>query len=150
VEKEGEFGILVDALLDFCAKFQQIKCAHGVLILHLSNVFANQLLVFQKGELPPLALTKSRSGSSRSLNTFAYRNTRDHLLRVLKSTLPRSALQRIIAANGSTMSAKTVGGLRKVSAWPDNLVMTTPQERYAGSVIKVSKTSVATRVTPKP
>jgi hypothetical protein len=30
------------------------------------------------------------------------------------------------------------------------LVITTPQERYAGSVIRVSKTSVATRVTPKP
>ena len=48
------------------------------------------------------------------------------------------------------MSAKTVGELRKVAAWPDNLVITTPQERYPESAIKVSKASVATRVSPKP
>jgi hypothetical protein len=33
---------------------------------------------------------------------------------------------------------------------PDNLVITTPQARYPESAIKVSKTSVATRVSPKP
>jgi hypothetical protein len=54
------------------------------------------------------------------------------------------------ADRGIGVSAKTVGQLRKVTAWPDNLVITTPQERYAGSVIKVSKASAATRVTPKP
>jgi hypothetical protein len=48
------------------------------------------------------------------------------------------------------VSAKTVGELRKVAAWPDNLVITTPQARYPESAIKVSKTSIATRVTPKP
>ena len=51
--------------------------------------------------MPPLRLMKSRSGSSRSLYCAAYRNTRDHLLRVLSSTLPRSAVPRIRAANGS-------------------------------------------------
>ena len=54
------------------------------------------------------------------------------------------------ADRGIGVSAKTVGQLRKVAAWPDNLVITTPQERYAGCVIRVSKASVATRVTPKP
>ena len=54
------------------------------------------------------------------------------------------------ADRGIGVSAKTVGKLRKVAAWPDNLVITTPQERYAGNVIRVSKMSVATRVTPKP
>ena len=54
------------------------------------------------------------------------------------------------ADRGIGVSAKTVGQLRKVAAWPDNLVMTTPQARYAGNVIRVSKMSVATRVTPKP
>jgi hypothetical protein len=54
------------------------------------------------------------------------------------------------ADRGIGVSAKTVGQLRKVAAWPDNLVITTPQERYAGSVIRVGKASVATRVTPKP
>ena len=54
------------------------------------------------------------------------------------------------ADGGIGVSAKTVGQLRKIAAWPDNLVITTPQERYAGSVIRVSKASVTTRVTPKP
>src|SRR6266705_1731643 len=48
------------------------------------------------------------------------------------------------------VSAKTVGQLRKVTAWPDNLVITTPQERHSESAVRVSKASVATRVTPKP
>ncbi len=48
------------------------------------------------------------------------------------------------------VSAKTVGELRKVTAWPENLVITTPQERYPESTVKISKASVATRVSPKP
>jgi hypothetical protein len=47
------------------------------------------------------------------------------------------------------LSAKTVGELRRMSTWPDNLVITTPQERYPESAIRVSKASHATRVTPK-
>ena len=48
------------------------------------------------------------------------------------------------------VSAKTVGQLRKVTAWPENLVIITPQERRPESTVKVSKASVATRVSPKP
>jgi hypothetical protein len=48
------------------------------------------------------------------------------------------------------VSAKTVGELRKVTVWPENLVITTPQERHPESAVKVSKASVATRVSPKP
>jgi len=48
------------------------------------------------------------------------------------------------------VSAKTVGKLRKVTAWPENLVITTPEERRPESAVKVSKASVATRVSPKP
>lgn len=48
------------------------------------------------------------------------------------------------------VSAKTVGELRKVTRWPENLAITTPQERRPGSCIKVSKATVATRVSPKP
>jgi hypothetical protein len=48
------------------------------------------------------------------------------------------------------VSARTVGELRKVTAWPENLVITTPQERHPDSAVKVSKASVATRVSPKP
>jgi hypothetical protein len=47
------------------------------------------------------------------------------------------------------VSAKTVGELRKVTAWPENLVITTPQERYPESAVKISKVSVTTRYPPK-
>jgi hypothetical protein len=47
------------------------------------------------------------------------------------------------------VSAKTVGELRKASVWPENLVITTPQERHPGGAVRVSKASVATRVSPK-
>jgi hypothetical protein len=47
------------------------------------------------------------------------------------------------------ISAKTVGELRKVKAWPENLVITTPQGRSSERAIRVSKTTHATRVTPK-
>jgi hypothetical protein len=47
------------------------------------------------------------------------------------------------------LSAKTVGELRKVAVWPENLVITTPQERHSESTIRVSKATHATRVTPK-
>ena len=47
------------------------------------------------------------------------------------------------------VSAKTVGELRKVTAWPETLAVTTPQERHADSAVKVSKVSVATHTAPK-
>jgi hypothetical protein len=56
---------------------------------------------------------------------------------------------RVEADPGIGVSAKTVGELRKVTAWPENLVITTPQELYPESAVKVSKASVATRVSPK-
>jgi hypothetical protein len=48
------------------------------------------------------------------------------------------------------VSAKTVGELRRVTVWPENLAITTPQERQPGSAIRVSKASGAKRATPKP
>ena len=59
------------------------------------------------------------------------------------------AKMRVEADVGTGVSAKTVGELRKVTAWPENLVIATPQERYPDSAVKVSKVSVATRVSPK-
>ena len=47
------------------------------------------------------------------------------------------------------VSAKTVGELRKVTVWPENLAITTPLERHRESAVKVSKASVATRFSPK-
>ena len=51
---------------------------------------------------------------------------------------------------GVGVSAKTVGELRNLPAWPQNLVITTPQQRYPESAIKVSKATGAKRLTPKP
>src|SRR5215470_19800688 len=51
---------------------------------------------------------------------------------------------RIEVEPGVAVSAKTVGGLRKATSWPEDLVITTPQEYYAESVVKVSKASIAT------
>jgi len=48
------------------------------------------------------------------------------------------------------VSAKTVGELRRVTAWSENLVITTPQERHPESAVKVSKASGPKRTTPKP
>jgi hypothetical protein len=47
------------------------------------------------------------------------------------------------------LSVKNVGELRKVTAWPETLAVTTPQERHADSAVKVSKVSLATRTAPK-
>jgi hypothetical protein len=47
------------------------------------------------------------------------------------------------------VSARTVGELRKVAAWPENLAITTPGERRPESAVRVSKANVATRFSPK-
>jgi hypothetical protein len=56
---------------------------------------------------------------------------------------------RVEADNNLGVTAHTVGELRKVTAWPENLVITTPQARDEG-VVTVSRASVATRTSPKP
>lgn len=48
------------------------------------------------------------------------------------------------------VSAKTIGELRNAREWPENLVITTPQERYPESTVKVSRASGAKRAIPKP
>ena len=59
------------------------------------------------------------------------------------------AQMRVEVDPGIAISAKTVGEFRKVTAWPENLAVTTPQDRNAGNCVTVSKTTVATRTTPK-
>ena len=49
------------------------------------------------------------------------------------------AKMRVQADPGIRVSAKTVGELRKVNVWPDNLDIATPQERHSGSAVRVSK-----------
>ena len=46
--------------------------------------------------------------------------------------------------------ARTVGELRNVPSWPENFVVATPMHAYPGSIVRVSKASHATRVSPKP
>jgi len=47
------------------------------------------------------------------------------------------------------VSAKTVGELRQVTTWPDNLAISTPQDHHLGSVVAVSRANTATRTSPK-
>jgi hypothetical protein len=47
------------------------------------------------------------------------------------------------------VSATTVGELRKVTAWSENLVITTPQQHQPEGAVKISKGSVKARVSPK-
>src|SRR5262245_29168372 len=56
---------------------------------------------------------------------------------------------RVEVDPGIQPSPKTVGELRKMTAWPENLAVTTPHERDPNSAVKVSKANVATRTTPK-
>jgi len=56
---------------------------------------------------------------------------------------------RVEVDPGIQPSAKTVGELRKMTAWPENLAVTTPQQGDPNSAVKVSKANVATRTTPK-
>ena len=51
---------------------------------------------------------------------------------------------------GVPVRARTVGELRKVPSWPENFVIATPPEAYPESIVRVSKASHATRMSPKP
>jgi hypothetical protein len=57
---------------------------------------------------------------------------------------------RVEVDPGIRVSARTVGELRKMTAWPENLVITTPEEHRSESTVKVTKASAATRTSPKP
>ena len=62
--------------------------------------------------------------------------------------LPKS--MRVEAERGVGVSAKTVGELRKMTTWPENLAVTRPPENYPGSAVKVSRANGLGRTTPKP
>ena len=55
------------------------------------------------------------------------------------------ARSRVEVESGIEARAKTVGELRKVTVWPENLAITTPQDRHPKSAVRVSKVSVAKR-----
>lgn len=89
----------------------------------------------------------------------AYRRGKAEVVSMQYKPKSIAALQVALGGLPSTMHvetdrdidlpAKTVGELRKVNTWPENLVITTPQERHSESAIRVSKATHATRVTPK-
>jgi len=56
---------------------------------------------------------------------------------------------RVNADPATGVSASTVGELRKVKTWPENLAITTPLGRHAESAVMVSRV-VTKRSTPKP
>jgi hypothetical protein len=59
------------------------------------------------------------------------------------------AQMRVKVDPGTGVSARCLGELRKVAAWPENLAITTPQDRNADSFVRVTKANVATRTAPK-
>ena len=59
------------------------------------------------------------------------------------------AKMRVESDPDTGVFAKTVGELRKVSAWPENLAVTTPLERDPESAVRIGKANMATRVSPK-
>jgi len=56
---------------------------------------------------------------------------------------------RVEVDSGIEISAKTVRELRKGTAWPENLAISTPQYHHPESAVRVSKTTVPTRTSPK-
>jgi hypothetical protein len=57
---------------------------------------------------------------------------------------------RVEADPGTSCAAKTVGQLRKLSTWPDNLVLNVPEHHEAASCVRIGKANVKGRVSPKP
>ena len=56
---------------------------------------------------------------------------------------------RVEVDPGIAVSARTVGELRKLTVWPENLAIITPHGGQPKNVVKVSKANVATRTSPK-
>ena len=56
---------------------------------------------------------------------------------------------RVEAEPGTHLMAETVGQLRKLDTWPDNLVLNVPEQRDVASSVKIGKANVKGRVSPK-
>jgi hypothetical protein len=57
---------------------------------------------------------------------------------------------QVEAGGYAGLSAKTVGELRSLTAWPENLVIVIPAHRHPEDLVRVGKATVATRFSPKP
>jgi hypothetical protein len=56
---------------------------------------------------------------------------------------------RVESDPGIGVSARTVGELRKVTAWSENLAVTTPPDRHPENTVRITKANIATRFSPK-
>jgi len=61
---------------------------------------------------------------------------------------PRSNLRSVACQIecGLKWTLTSVRELRMVTVWPENLAITTPQDRHPENAVRVSKVSVATRL----
>jgi hypothetical protein len=57
---------------------------------------------------------------------------------------------RVQADPDIKVPAKSVGELRKMTAWSESWAITTPPQHDPEDTVKVTKASVATRIAPKP
>ena len=57
---------------------------------------------------------------------------------------------RVEADADTPLTARTVGQLRKLDTWPENLVLTVPEQYHAASCVRIGKANVKGRVAPKP
>ena len=57
---------------------------------------------------------------------------------------------RVEADADTPLTAKTVGQLRKLDTWPENLVLTVPEQYLAANCVRIGKANVKGRVSPKP
>src|SRR5215472_1310116 len=91
--------------------------------------------------------TRIQSRKPDGRNSMHYKPKSIGALHIALGGLPGH--MRLEVEPGIALSAKTVGELRKATSWPENLVITTPQEHYRESVVRVSKASIATHYPPR-
>jgi hypothetical protein len=68
-------------------------------------------------------------------------------LKVILGDLPNRTPVEV--DRGISLSAKTVGELRKMTDWPEVLAITLPRDDSPKRMVKVSKPNTATRTSPK-
>ena len=96
---------------------------------------------------PLRAQADKRTRTSSEGTLMQYKPKSIPALRIALGGLPSK--MRVEVDPDIGVSVKTVGELRKVTAWPGNLVITTPQDHHPESAVKVSKASRKARVSPK-
>src|SRR4029077_18591801 len=100
-----------------------------------------------RGIEPPRGSSSGRYGQMREV-LMRYKPKNVAALPIALAGLPDK--MRVEVDPDIGMSAKTVAELRNVTAWPENFVIATPQERYPENAVRISKATHATRVSPKP